>query len=157
MKQVLTELAPVPFLNPKATEFLGEARQWFAAASLSEHQWRIDGGSILLFGWLGDTVHDTLALLLTARGLHASNEGAAIRVFSTDQARFLTVLGEIGNGSVPEAKDLQIKPENAIREKWDWALPAELRLRSYISSHLDMTGAQNLARAILNTPDSAAP
>lgn len=156
MKQVLTEFVPVPFLDPKATEFLGEARQWFAAGKLSEHQWMIDGGSILLFGWLGDTIHDALALLLTAWGLHASNEGAAIRVFSTDQTRFLTVLDEIGKGSAPGAKDLQIKPENAIREKWDWSLPAELRLRSYISSHLDIAEAQNLARAISNPHDSAA-
>jgi ATP-dependent Lhr-like helicase len=101
MKQVLAEPGVVPFLDSKAAEFLGEARQWYAAANLNERRWMIDGSNILLLGWHGDAVHDALALLLTARGMHASNEGAAIRVFSTDQQRLVTLLKEIASGPVP--------------------------------------------------------
>ena len=154
MKQVLAEAAAVPFLDAKAAEFLEEARSWFTAARLNELRWIIDGGSILLLGWHGDSIHDALALLLTARGMHASNEGAAIRIFSTDQQRLITFLCEIASGAIPTADDLHIKPEQAIREKWDWILPAELRLRSYVSSQLDLGGAQKLALALSSASDA---
>ncbi len=80
--------------------------------------------------------------------MYASNEGAAIRAFSTDQQRLAALLREIATGPVPTVNDLQIKPENALREKWNWVLPAQLRLRSYTSSQLDVAGVQNLARAL---------
>lgn len=155
MKHVLGEATPVPFLDAKAAEFLEEARQWFTAASLNERQWITDGSNILLLGWCGDTIHDALALLLTARGMHASNEGAAIRIFSTDQKQLLALLGDIARGSNPTADDLRLRPEHVIREKWDWVLPAELRLRSYVSAQLDLVGAQQLAVALSQASESA--
>lgn len=156
MKQVLAEAETVPFLDPKAAEFLEEARRWFTAAGLNELGWMIDGSNILLLGWQGDLIHDALALLLTARGMHASNEGAAIRIFSTDQQRLITLLSEIASRATPRANDLHIKPEQAIREKWDWILPAELRLRSYVSSQLDLGGAQKLALTLSQVPGAGA-
>lgn len=155
MRQVLTGQDPVPFLDSKAAEFLNEARQWFTAAGLDRRQWFVEGSSIVLLGWQGDSVHDALALLLTARGMHASNEGAAIRVFSTDQQQLVNLLGEIGPGTTLIPDDLHIKPEQAIREKWDWTLPVELRIRSYVSAHLDLSGAHQLAIALSNAPGSA--
>lgn len=153
MKRVLVEHSPVPFLGSKAAEFLEEARKWFTSAGLNERRWIIDGSNILLLGWHGDTTHDALALLLTARGMPASNEGAVVRVFSADQQRLVALLCEIANGAIPTVQDFQIKPESAIREKWDWVLPVALRLRSYISAQLDAEGAQNLARELLVAPD----
>jgi hypothetical protein len=58
--------------------------------------------------------------------------------------------------SIPRANDLQIKPDQAIREKWDWALPPELRLRSYVSARLDLQGAQHLAQAMYQASDVTA-
>ncbi len=147
MKQVLAETSCIPFLDPKATELLEEARQWFTASNLNEQQCLMDGKSILLLGWQGDAVHDALALLLTARGMHASNEGAAIRVFSPDQEQLVAILCEIANAA-PKIDDLHIKPEHAIREKWDWILPSELRIRSYASSRLRIVEVQDLAQAL---------
>jgi ATP-dependent helicase Lhr and Lhr-like helicase len=155
MKRVLVEHSPVPFLDSKAAEFLEEARKWFTSAGLYERRWIIDGSNILLLGWHGDTTHDALALLLTAREMPASNEGAVVRVFSTDQQRLIALLCEIANGAVPTVQDFHIKPESAIREKWDWVLPVALRLRSYISAQLDAVGAQNLARELLQVPDAS--
>lgn len=155
MKRVLSESSQVPFLDSKAAELLEEARQWFIAAGLDRKQWIADGGNVLLLGWHGDAIHDAIALLLTARGIHASNEGAAIRVFSADQERLAASLREIATGPVPTAEDLQIKPEAAIREKWDWVLPVELRVRSYISAQLDTEGAQAVSRALIEAFQSS--
>ncbi|MNP51172.1 hypothetical protein D3C76_1454720 [compost metagenome] len=38
--------------------------------------------------------------------------------------------------------------ENLIREKWDWALPRSLLMKSFASSHLNMTEAVTLARRL---------
>ena len=83
--------------------------------------------------------------------MQASNEGAAIRVSSTDQRRLIGVLREVGEGAVPTVFDLKLKPEHATREKWDWALPDRLRLRSFESAQLDLLGAQRLASALSQT------
>ena len=156
MKQVLAETEPLSFLDPKAAEFLEEARQWFKAAALEAKRWSVDGNSILLLGWHGDTVHDALALLLTARGMQASNEGVAMRISSTDQQRLLRSLQEIGSGQLPTIFDLKINPEHAIREKWDWVLPEGLRLRSFASAELDLLGAQRLALTLSQISDASA-
>jgi ATP-dependent Lhr-like helicase len=119
---------------------------------LGTKKWFIDGDSILLLGWHGDTVQDALALFLTARGVQSSNEGAAMRISSTDQQSLLRLLQEIGSGPAPTIADLKIKAEYTIREKWDWVLPDGLRLRSFASAQLDLPGAQRLALTLSQGP-----
>jgi ATP-dependent Lhr-like helicase len=152
MKQVLTEVEPISFLDSKAAELLEEARQWFKAAGVGAKRWSVDGHSTLLFRWHGDTVQDALALLLTAKGMQASNEGVAMRISSTDHQRLLRSLQEIGTGPVPTIFDLKVKPEHAIREKWDWVLPEGLLLRSFASAQLDLLGARRLALMLSQEP-----
>jgi ATP-dependent Lhr-like helicase len=154
MEQVLAAEDSISFLDPKAAELLQEARRWFTAAELGQKHWSIDGNSILLLGWHGDATHDALALLLSARGLQTSNEGAAMRVFSMDQQQLSTLLQQIGNGPAPTIFDLKMKPEHAIREKWDWALPEDLRLRSFASAQLNLLGAQRLALTLSQKSDT---
>jgi len=50
--------------------------------------------------------------------------------------------------------DLKIKPQDAICEKWDWALPEDLRLRSFASAQLDLLGAQRLAQTFSQMSDA---
>ncbi|WP_197414110.1 DEAD/DEAH box helicase [Terracidiphilus gabretensis] len=145
MKRVLSETSTIPFLDTKAGSLLEEARDWYKASSLAQKPYFSDGASTLLLGWRGDLTHDALSLLLTARGLQATNEGVAIRVSSTDNQRLIAVLRAIGEGSPPSIDDLKIEPDHAIREKWDWALPEGLRLRSFVSAELDLKGAHELA------------
>jgi ATP-dependent Lhr-like helicase len=148
MRQVLAETEPVSFLDQEAMKLLDEARHWFDFADLREKHLLIDGGSILLLGWRGDVTHDALALLLTARGMPTSNEGAVLRVFTADQKRLVNLLQELASGPPFTVLDLKINPANVIREKWDWALPEDLRVRSYASAQLDLHGAQELAHAL---------
>jgi ATP-dependent Lhr-like helicase len=148
MKQVLAGTDAIPFLDPTANTLLEEARKWFRDTRLLNKPSWPDGGSILLLGWSGDLAHDALSLLLTARGLHATNEGVAIRVSSMDTDRLIAVLQEIAASPVPSIDDLKIDPKNVIREKWDWALPNDLRVRSFVSSELDLRGARDLAASL---------
>ncbi len=107
------------------------------------------------WGGTGDATHDVLALLLTAHGMQTSNEGAAMRIFSTDQQQLVTLLQQIGKEPPPTIFDLKIKPEHAIREKWDWSLPNVLRLRSFASSQLDLLGARRLAMMLSQVSDAS--
>lgn len=155
MKRVLEASDTISYLDTQAAEFLGEARMWFKSADLETKHWVVDGDGILLLGWHGDAVHDALALLLTARGIPSTNEGVALRVYSRDQQHLSLLLQEIGSGPAPTVFDLKVKADQAIREKWDWALPAELRLRSFAGSHLDLAGAHQLAIRLSCLPDAS--
>ena len=144
MKQVLSEAEPISFLEDKAAKFSRKRASRSRLPTWKRSTGRVDGDSILLFGWQGDATHDALALLLTAREIQTSNEGVAIRISSTDQQRLLKSLQEIGSGPVPSVADLKIKPQDAIREKWDWALPEDLD-DVVTSAQLDLLGGQRWA------------
>jgi hypothetical protein len=66
-----------------------------------------------------------------------------MHVSSTDQQRLVALLPEIGSGPTRTVFDLRIKLEHAIREKWDWSLLEDLRLRSFASSRLDLLVRSN--------------
>ena len=78
-----------------------------------------------------------------------------MRIFSRDQQRLVTLLQQIGYEPPPTIFDLKIKPEHAIREKWDWSLPNDLRLRSFASSQLDLLGARRLAMMLSQVSDAS--
>jgi ATP-dependent Lhr-like helicase len=40
--------------------------------------------------------------------------------------------------------------ENVGQNKWDWALPRGLLVRSYASLHLDIPGAKKIATSLLD-------
>jgi ATP-dependent helicase Lhr and Lhr-like helicase len=140
---------PLPFLDTKASELLQEARSYFHDRGLSQKHWFVEGNSVLMLTWRGDWANDTLSLLLTAKGLATSNEGIALRVSSVDEVRLKALLHEIADLPTFSIDDLHLKPEHVIREKWDWVLPDSLRLASFASSTLDLTGAHNIARTFI--------
>jgi ATP-dependent Lhr-like helicase len=150
MKLILSEKNPIPFLDPGAASLLDESREWFTTIGLNQKRFVVDGATILLFGWRGDWANDALSLLLTATGIHTSNEGVALRVCTADIKRVEGALHEISTGPTPTVGDLRLKPEHLLREKWDWVLPDELRLLSFASSHLDLQAAQALARELVS-------
>lgn len=145
MRLVLIEQEPIAFLDKTAFDCVEEARRFFKAAKLDEKRWIVDGGSIAIPTWRGDWINDALALLLTAHNLYTSNEGVALRVHSPDAEQLERVLQQIAHSSTPIAEELHLKPGQTIREKWDWALPDELRLHSFASLVLDLEGAKATA------------
>jgi ATP-dependent Lhr-like helicase len=145
MRRLLSDTEPLRFLDRAASECINEAREYFRAANLNDKPWFVDGSSIVMPTWRGDWANDGLALLLTARGLQTSNEGIALRVHSNNSQQLKSLLHQIGNATKLSVQDLHLKPELTIREKWDWALPDDLRLRSFASLLLDLDGAKETA------------
>jgi len=145
MRRVLSETEPIRFLDRAASDCLEESREFFRSAKIDEKLWFVDGSSIVIPTWRGDWINDALALLLTARGLQTSNEGIALRAHSSDLKQLDSVLREIANSPRLSAEELHLKPEQTIREKWDWTLPDRMRLDSFVSLVLDLEGARALA------------
>lgn len=148
MRRVLAGSENFEYLDGKASALLEEARAWYRKAGLEGRTIYRDGHDSLLLTWRGDWTQDALALLLTAMGLEATNDGVVVRVASSDEDRIVRALKGIAEESCAPASALRLKSEATIKEKWDWALPADLRLRSYTSSELDLEGACKLCRLL---------
>jgi ATP-dependent Lhr-like helicase len=150
MRRVLSENSPVVYLDKTAAAMLEEARAWFQFAELGTKRILADGAGVLILTWRGDWLNDALALLLTAKGCEATNEGISIRVSSADLASVQQLLGEISEQAPPTAADLKLNPKNLLKEKWDWVLPVDLLLRSFVSSELDLGPITSTAAALVS-------
>ncbi|MGN7741522.1 DEAD/DEAH box helicase [Pseudomonas sp. 22526] len=147
MKNVLMETTPCPFLDKQAQTLLDEARRNFHALGLGSKPITGSTSSSHLLTWQGDYTNDALALFLNHVGIPCDNTGLslAIGLSEVDTLKALRVVGELDATDIAPILE---NVENMIREKWDWALPRHLLMRSFASSHLNLQDAIELARTI---------
>jgi len=141
MRAVLAEPAAIPFLDATAMAQLEEARSAYQRLGLHRDAVIQLGTDVQLFTWQGDWVNDTLALMLTARKLIATNEGLSISVIDAEAGRVVEALEDIVREPPPRPEALAAAVANKLREKWDGLLPDGLLCRNYASSALDVPGA----------------
>ncbi len=141
MRLLVSELEPVVFLDETAAEALAAARRFYA--ELGGRVLVEQGAETCVLTWMGDRVNDALVLLLAQFGVEAMNEGIALTV-RAEEERTREVLGQIADWDGEDAA-LFVLAEVPPLEKWDWALPKELLLASYLSSALDVAGARSWA------------
>lgn len=150
MRAVLTDPAPCPFIDHDAQALLDEARKTFNALGLGERYVIESGGKCYLISWLGDYANDALRLLLNHVGLSCDNAGLAIEV-DANIHRTLAALKDVGDLDANDLDSILADVENMLREKWDWALPESLLMKSFASISLDISTAigfvQNLTLA----------
>lgn len=145
MKALLSETAPCPFIDRTAQALLDEARNTFTALGLADQQLIGSGSGCYLISWLGDHANDALCLLLNHVGLSCAAEGLSIRVESSIQA-VKSALERIAALDGSDLKSLLTNVENMRREKWDWALPESLLMKSFASISLDIETAIGFAK-----------
>jgi ATP-dependent helicase Lhr and Lhr-like helicase len=147
MRTILTAEDSISFTDQSASTLLAEARGFCKEAELDRKAILEWGDSVFVFTWRGDRVNDAMALLFSARGFRAWNEGLAVHISKCTPAEAQRVVGEIANGIVDPAQCVITR--NAItKEKWDWALPFDVLLRSYVSRFIDFEGAVLTARKL---------
>ncbi|RKP55918.1 DEAD/DEAH box helicase [Pararobbsia silviterrae] len=151
MKRVLSEHTPVPFLDATARTLLDEARAFFRVRALARHAILRDGRDVAIATWRGDWINDALTLLLRAEGLNASNRGVAIDVRAATPATVVDALRKIGAQAEASTAKAFARIDDANREKWDWALPDDVKRAAYASQNLDLTQAVALARELAGT------
>ena len=148
MRAVLSEKAPVRFLDTCAQQLLDEARSHYLRANLDHIRLVERGANVQLLTWRGDWVNDALVLLLARNRLVANNEGLFVDVAGASSDRVFDALEEIGGLETLDPVELLSGVENIRREKWDWALPGETARRSFASLCLDFVGAKETARQL---------
>ncbi|NWE30044.1 DEAD/DEAH box helicase [Pseudomonas gingeri] len=147
MRNVLMETTSCPFLDKHAQGLLEEARSNFRALGL--------GGTAIVGSasvshvatWRGDYTNDALALLLRHVGIQCENTGLFLEV-AFDGEDTLRALRVVGQMDISDVEPILENVENMIREKWDWALPRSLLMKSFASSHLDLQAAVDTARLL---------
>lgn len=147
MRNVLMETTPCPFLDKHAQALLEEARSNFRSLGLSGTAIVGSASVSQVATWRGDYTNDALALLLRHVGIQCENTGLFLEVAfgGEDTLRALRVVGQM---DISDVEPILETVENMIREKWDWALPRSLLMKSFASSHLDLQAAVTTARLL---------
>jgi len=148
MRAVLAESVLISFLDASAMAQLREARSAYEQLGLQREVAIQRGNEVHLFTWRGDWVNDTLALMLAARGLRATNEGLCLVVLDAQVDNVLDALHGISIEPLPSGEGLAVQVANKLREKWDGLLPDNLLCKNYASSELDVTESVGAARAL---------
>jgi ATP-dependent helicase Lhr and Lhr-like helicase len=152
MRRLLAESADISYLDAPAKILLQQARLFYQEAKLSTRDLMTDGEAILLLPWSGDFAQNALVLLLQSLGLpSASNEGLIVTCEGWSRDRLLDACSDIGALAEVDLLALLHDAGNLQQGKWDWALPRGLLIQSYASLHLDVPGAQGIARRLAAT------
>jgi ATP-dependent helicase Lhr and Lhr-like helicase len=151
MRDVYDDSGVADPLDATARTLLGEARQNYDRLGLDRRAIIAVGANVHLFPWDGDVVHDTLALLLSLRGLRAENEGLSVTVFGVGPGPVADALEELAAQPEPDNEALAASVKNKIREKWDGLLPDRLRCAGFASSALDVDAARVACTALVST------
>jgi len=150
MFRVLASAEPIVFLDAKGGELLQEARKYFAAATLATRSMFVEGGTVMLATWAGDWLNDAMVVLLRGQNMDAWNQGAIVSVKASGLDPVLGALRKIANMTPSELNDALQPIRNVENEKWDWALPDDVKLSAYASLRLDMQGAVEMARRLVS-------
>lgn len=144
MRRVLAGGERYPYMDTKAAELLEQGREFYRRADLDRQALLGHGNSFALFTWRGDPVSNALALILAALGApEAASFGVFVHIGGWTLERIQDALLDISRYQIDQLPLDNLK--NLAQEKWDWALPPELLLRSYVRSHLDLEGAVAIA------------
>jgi ATP-dependent helicase Lhr and Lhr-like helicase len=150
MRRILQEEGEISFLDAGAQGLLREARTFYAQAELSRRAWVMDGKAVLLLPWAGDFANNALVLLLRALGLPTgSNDGLVVTCEGWPIEQLIDGCSDIVDLQEVDLLSMLKDVENLGQGKWDWALPRELLVQSYASTHLDIAGAKTIAAAVI--------
>jgi len=150
MRKILEETQELEFLDDAAQDMLRQARHFYRDARLDDRMVVMSGDAVLLVPWAGDLAQNALVLMLRLLGLEAgANEGLIVRCPGWNLDRIKAACSEVL--SLPETDFLAMLKdvENLRQSKWDWALPRDLLVQSYASTHLDIEGAKRIAAAVV--------
>ena len=149
MKKVLTTQEQITFLDPSGQALLHQARQQATRLDLAQQKQITSGGRTYLFLWHGDVAQNTLTHWLSWLGLTASNEGICLNIQAT-APEVNAALEKIAQDKPPEPTQLLSDKAGGIAlEKWDWAVPTALLVRSQAAQYLDLPAARQLAAGLV--------
>jgi ATP-dependent Lhr-like helicase len=150
MKEIYESEDVPTYLDETARRFLHEGRKNYRMKDLSQAFVLDQGHELLLLTWLGDSTNEALAALLQQRHYLAVATGPGVEVTKAGRTvdEILALLKEVGSVPAPSLEEMLTGAKNLLRQKWDWALPEPLLLRTYASLNLDVDEALLWARSV---------
>lgn len=136
MKEILMGNAIIPYLDVNARRILNGAREYALDKNLSTRSLISNGGSHILLLWKGDRINNTIVLILNDMGIEALNCGCYVEV-KASQEEFQRALELIKSMSYDVFYRIISKAQNLNIEKWDYLLPQDIKVRSYVDTYLD--------------------
>lgn len=154
MRELLTDSAILPYLDPQAQELLEQGRSAYRDMGLATN-WLIRGGAdAMVLTWLGDDANEAIALMLSSHHWQVDRGGIGVTVhlgarsieaLTTDVLAIAGATAETVDSALRQAKNLE-------REKWDPLLDSELLARNFASRFLNVEAARAWA---MDLPGSA--
>lgn len=147
------------WLDETAMSLLDEGRAAFARLRLAESAMLARGTSTVLLPWRGDTVLNTLVIVLQARGLDVAQGRVEIAVQDVSPEVLHEHLSELA--SAPPADAVELAAGVAVKQadKYDRFLSPELLAHAYAARSLDIPNTWHALRELAGgtTPRPATP
>ncbi|GAB2968667.1 DEAD/DEAH box helicase [Amycolatopsis acidiphila] len=137
------------YADAQTRALLEQARRDYAALGLDESPIIVEGSDTLFFPWIGNRQLHTLAAILSATGVDAAAEGAALRLVGCGWAVAVKALSAVVQGPVPLPVEVARKVGNKATQKFDHWLGEELLCEQYASASLDCDGALHAAESLV--------
>jgi hypothetical protein len=103
----------------------------------------------MLFLWAGDTVMNTVAVALAARGVEVGMDGLALSIHGHSVPQVCRHMEMLVRGGVPDGAWLAATVANKMTEKYDWVLKGRLLDAAYAARSLDPQNAWWALRRVL--------
>ncbi|HVF71026.1 MAG TPA: DEAD/DEAH box helicase [Chthoniobacterales bacterium] len=144
MKRVLMEDGGYAYLNERARQFLGEARETFRRAGLRENDTVTTLAGVEWFPWNGSRVLLTLELCARAAGVNTERNSLCLRYQKLTATEFAVHRAAIAAGEFT-ADELMPLVRDQERDRFDEHVPEELLQKAFIAEVLHLPGAEAVA------------
>ena len=136
------------YLDDKAREILGLARDFARRTGILDNAIVTDGPDTYWFTWTGSRIHRTLmGMGRFLGGLDIRDEDIALCFERTSPEKVRETYAKI-LAEPPDADRLAMKFPARVSEKYDIFLPDDLQARNFARNNLDIQGALSLVRTL---------
>jgi ATP-dependent Lhr-like helicase len=129
------------YLDATAQTLLAEGRAAFHAYGHASHRIFAWGAETVLFPWRGDRIMNTLAVVLTKRGVQVGQDGLAITASNCSPSHLLEVIRDLAASPPADPVTLAKTVRAKTHDKYDRYLSEELLDIAYATRALDVPGA----------------
>ena len=147
MRAVLASDLMPAWLDATAKSLLRDAQRQYKTLHLAGTCYVVEGPTVYLFLWQGDSVQEAFAVLLANQGQHARNGGVCIEIKHTTLDALSAALALIADQPCPLPEQILQRKQIANEEKWDWVLPDDLFLTGVASRGLALVEAHALCKS----------
>ena len=148
-----------PFLDDAAQMLLQQGRDAYTRLQLNDVALIQHGSETVVLPWRGDTVMNTLAVLLQSRGFDVGHEGVLLTVAEATPAELQTLFRELATAPPPDPVELAATVAVKAAHKYDQYLSPDLLAHAYAARSLDIPNTWNALRELaeLATPSTTFP